>query len=284
MRIWHTMDRDRSVSLFDPNGIFWRVNREAVLLVGGGSALLLQIAHPLVAAGVAEHSGFREQPIRRLYRTVSSMQKIIYADRRTALAAASQVNRVHATVRGVLTEPTPVFPVGTPYCANDPALLLWVHAALLETTLRTYETFLPPLHASEREQYYQESKTIGALLGLTPSDLPEDYDAFSRYFDTMVNGPELHVTPTVAELAEQIIHPPISWFPRIAADALSIATTALLPEPIRKLYGLRWSPRRKHAWDFVRRSIRRTLPYVPEVLHTSRRARRSEKLLRQAIG
>ena len=112
------MHRDKTLPLFDPNGIFWRVNREAVLLVGGGSALLLQIAHPLVAAGVAEHSGFREQPVRRLYRTVSAMQKIIYADRQTALDAASRVNRVHATVHGVLTEPTPVFPVGTPYRAK----------------------------------------------------------------------------------------------------------------------------------------------------------------------
>jgi uncharacterized protein (DUF2236 family) len=278
------MHRDKTLPLFDPDGVFWRVNREAVLLVGGGSALLLQIAHPLVAAGVAEHSGFREQPVRRLYRTVSSMQKIIYADRQTALDAASRVNRVHATVHGVLTEPTPVFPVGTPYRANDPALLLWVHATLVETALRTYETFLPALHPSDRERYYQESKTIGALLGLTPSEVPEDYAAFSHYFRTMVEGPELHVTPTVAELAEQIIHPPISWFPRIAGDALSIATTALVPEPIRELYGLRWSPRRKLAWDFVRRSIRRTLPYVPEVLHSSRRARRSEKLFRRAVG
>ncbi len=277
------MHRDRSPPLFDPNGIFWRVNREALLLLGGGSALLLQIAHPLVAAGIAEHSGFREQPVRRLYRTVSSMRKIIYADRGTALATASHVNRVHATVHGVLTEPTPVFPVGTPYRANDPALLLWVHATLVETALRTYETFLPALRPSDRERYYQESKTIGAVLGLTHTDLPEDYDAFSRYFDTMVEGPELYLTPTVAELAEHIIHPPISWFPRIAGDALSIATTALLPEPIRALYGLRWSPRRKLAWDFVRRSIRRTLPYVPEVLHASRLARRSEKLLRRAV-
>ena len=276
--------RDTSLPLFDPNGVFWRVNREALLLVGGGSALLLQIAHPLVAAGVAEHSGFREEPVRRLYRTVTAMQKIVYADRRTALAAASQVNRVHATVRGVLTEPTPVFPVGTPYRASDPALLLWVHATLVETALRTYETFLPALHPSERERYYQESKTIGALLGLTPGDVPEDYDAFARYFDAMVEGPQLYVTPTVAELAEQIIHPPISWFPRIAGDALSIATTALLPEPIRELYGLRWSPRRKLAWNFVRRSIRRTLPYMPEVLRAGRTARRSEKMLRKAAG
>ena len=67
-------------TLLDPDGAYWRVNRESFLLLGGGAALLLQLAHPLVAAGVADHSNFRTEPVRRLYRTIRTMQEIIYED------------------------------------------------------------------------------------------------------------------------------------------------------------------------------------------------------------
>ena len=86
----------------DPHGVYWRVNRESFLLLGGGAALLLQLAHPLVAAGVADHSNFRAEPVKRLYRTIRTMQAVVYEDRHTAMAAARQVKRAHAGVRGRL--------------------------------------------------------------------------------------------------------------------------------------------------------------------------------------
>jgi uncharacterized protein (DUF2236 family) len=283
MKVLNTLARDGSEPLFDPEGVFWRVNREAFLLIGGGTALLLQVAHPLVAAGVAEHSEFREQPVRRLYGTVRAMRRIIYGDRATALAAAQQVRRVHARVKGELQEATRAFPVGTAYRANDPKLLLWVHATLVWTALRTYETFLPPLSVAERERYHEESKTVGTVLGLAHEQLPTDYAAFQRYFDGMVQGGELEVTPTGAALARDIIHPPISWFPRVAGDVLATATAALLPEPVRELYGLRWSPRRQWVSHFARRSLRRALPYLPDVLRAGRHARRGERRAIEAL-
>lgn len=275
---------EMSAPLFDPDGVFWRVNREAFLLIGGGTALLLQIAHPLVAAGVRDHSQFREQPVRRLYRTVRTMQAITYADRATAMAAAAQVRRVHASVRGTLTESTRGFAAGTPYRADDPELLLWVHSTLVRTALKTYETFLPALDAEERERYYAESKTVGKVLGLSERDLPASFDAFEDYFQAMLAGTDLDVTPANAELAADIIHPPISWFPRVAGDVLAVATAALLPEPVRALYGLRWSPRRQLAWRLARRSLRKGLPYVPDVLRAGRHARRGERRARALLS
>ncbi len=263
--------------LVDPAGAYWRVNRESFLLLGGGAALLLQLAHPLVAAGVADHSGFRDEPIKRLVRTVRTMQDIIYEDRATALGAARQVQRVHARVQGVLTEATSHYPAGTPYRASDPALLLWVHATLLTTALTTYEQFMPPLTPRERNAFYGESKAVARVLGLTDVDLPPDYRAFERYFLGMLKGPELAVTPRVLELAQHVIHPPISWVPRIAGDAASIATAALLPAPVRQLYGLRFGAKRQFAWRLLRRSLRKTLPYMPNVVRAGRHARRGER-------
>ncbi len=270
-------DAGGSGPLVSPGSTYWRVNRESFLLLGGGAALLLQLAHPLVAAGVADHSGFREQPVRRLYRTIQTMQDIVYEDADTARAAARRVQQVHAAVRGTLKEGTPRFPVGTPYRASDPALLLWVHGTLLATALTTYEQFLPPLTAEEKMDYYRESLPVARVLGLREADMPEDYPAFEAYFRNTVHSNLLAVTPGNRILAENIVHPPISWFPRIAGDALSVATAALLPAAVRRLYGLRWGTRRQLAWRLLRRSLRETWPYLPGVLRASRHARRGEK-------
>ena len=268
--------------LFDPGSVYWRVNREGFILLGGGAALLQQVAHPLVAAGVAEHSNFTQAPLRRLSRTLTAMHSIIYGPRPVALAAARGVNRAHDAVRGVLKEDTPNYPAGTPYRASEPELLLWVHATLVRTALFTYEQFMPRLSADERDAYYRDSQRLGHLLGLKPAEMPADFPAFERYYEGMISGGELALTPTVARLADQILYPPISWVPRVAGDVLSVATAALLPAQLRELYGLKWSRRRQFAWRAARRSLKEALPYVPDMVRAGRRARRGERLVRAA--
>src|SRR5438034_6002921 len=135
--------------LYTDDSITRRVNRENVLLLGGGRALLMQLAHPKVAAGVDEHSDFRQHPVRRLRRTVHLTMAIVFGDRETALAAARAVNQTHARVRG------------EDYRALDPDLLLWVHATLVDSALVTYETFVKQLSASQREAFVQESQLLG---------------------------------------------------------------------------------------------------------------------------
>src|SRR5215472_3016918 len=114
--------------LFDDDSIIRRVNRENVLMLGGGRALLMQLAHPKVAAGVDEHSDFRTRPMYRLRRTIRLTMAIVFGDKDTAMAAARNVNRVHARV------------TGRDYRALDPDLLLWVHSTLVDSALVTYET------------------------------------------------------------------------------------------------------------------------------------------------
>ena len=124
--------------LYPEGSITRRVNRENVLLLGGGRALLMQLAHPKVAAGVDEHSDFRTRPIRRLRRTIRMTMAIVFGDRDTAITAARAVNHAHGKVRG------------RDYRALDPDLLRWVHATLVDSALVTYETFVKPLSARER--------------------------------------------------------------------------------------------------------------------------------------
>src|SRR6202171_5027175 len=129
--------------LYSEDSITRRVNRENVLFLGGGRALLMQVAHPKVAAGVGRHSDFRTHPLRRLRRTILMTMAIVFGDRETAMAAARGVNQVHARVKG------------RDYRAMDPDLLLWVYATLADTALVTYEAFVKPLLPREREEFHQ---------------------------------------------------------------------------------------------------------------------------------
>jgi uncharacterized protein (DUF2236 family) len=139
-----------AAGLYRSSEIFWEVNREGVLLLTGARAVLMQVAHPLVAAGVAEHSRFREEPLGRLRRTLEGMLSMIYGDGAEAERAAAAVNRAHAAVRGDLSCATARFAKGTPYSATDPDLALWVHATLVDSALLGFETFVRELSPPSR--------------------------------------------------------------------------------------------------------------------------------------
>src|SRR5438309_5699708 len=168
--------------LYPEGSITRRVNRENILLLGGGRALLMQLAHPKVAAGVDDHSDFRSRPIRRLRRTVLMTMAIVFGERETALAAARSVNQAHGRVRG------------EDYRALDPDLLLWVHATLVDSALVTYEAFVQRLTASEREDFYQESKLLGELLGIPRERFPAMLSDFGQYMRQMLVEGEVRVT------------------------------------------------------------------------------------------
>ena len=264
--------------LFARDSIFRRVNREAVLLLGGQRALLLQLAHPLVAAGVADHSDFLAHPLRRLWRTVDTMLRIVHGDRATAEAAARALDAVHARVQGTLADGTAAFPAGTPYRAHDPALLLWVHATLVDSALVTYECFVRPLAADERERFYAESQIVARLLGVPEDRLPGSCGAFARYVEETITGRALDPMPTARRLADAILHPPLAFLPRLVGDVGAVVTLGLLPPLVRERYGLPWDAKRERGFAIARSVVRAVLPVLPDVLRAMPQARRAERL------
>src|SRR2546427_757838 len=153
----------------------WRLHREVVLLAGWGRAILLQLAHPLVAQGVADHSGFatdRRGHVKRLKRTLRAMLALTFGGPKGAEEAAAAINRIHDRVHGRLVEAAGSFAPGAPYSAHDPALLAWVHATLVDSFLLTYEHFVAPLTPAERDRYCREAGAGGPLLGIPPGLLP----------------------------------------------------------------------------------------------------------------
>lgn len=142
-----------------PESLLWRVNREPALLLVGMRALLMQIAHPKVAQGMADHSRFREDPLGRGIRTFNAMYRIIFGERDEAIAVALRVRMIHNRVSGWVADP---LPAGIPpdYDANDPELLFWVWATLLDSAVIAYERFVAPLGREEKDQFLGEARPL----------------------------------------------------------------------------------------------------------------------------
>lgn len=238
--------------LYPEHSITRRINRENVLLLGGGRALLMQLAHPSVSAGVDEHSDFRADPLRRLRRTVRLTMAIIFGDRETALAAVRTVNKVHARVRG------------EGYHALNPDLLLWVHATLVDSALVTYTTFVKPVTSREREDFYQESKLAGELLGIPRGHFPDGVDDFDRYMTRMLD--EVTVNDRSRALGRLVMRPRVRLVPGAAMIPFEIVTAGLLPPVLREQYGLRWGSGQQRVFRLATATLPHAVKLTPPVL------------------
>src|SRR5438093_2597604 len=165
-------------------------------------------AHPLVAAGVAEHSRFRKHRLARLYRTSMAAAAITFGSREFALRAIRSVNQKHQRVHGVLKTGEGVFPAGTQYDANDPELKLWVLNTIVDSTLLVYELFVSPLSDDEREQYYRDSLLVARLFAIPECITPATYVEFRSYMSHMLDGNVITAADPARQLAGALFSPP----------------------------------------------------------------------------
>jgi uncharacterized protein (DUF2236 family) len=247
--------------IFGPASVTWRIDREAVLFLGAGRALLLQLAHPWVAAAIAEHSRTLLDPVGRFHRTFELMFTMVFGSRDGALAAAQRLYRRHTMISGVLPETVGPFAGGSSYCANDVAALRWVHATLVETSAMAYGLVLPPLSVEERERYWAESRLFAGLFGLKRSDLPADWTAFADYNAAMAQSDILTVSDAAREVAGQIFAGARRWLrPPRWYLALSVG---MLPERLRAGFGFDVNERDRKAADRALVWLRRVYPHLP---------------------
>lgn len=273
---------------FSPEGgeaaqITWRVHREIVLLAGWGRAILLQLAHPLVAQGVADHSGFAEDRwgrVGRLRRTVKAMLALTFGASEESAAAAEAINRIHDHVHGRLVEATAGFAAGARYSAHDPALLAWVHATLVDTFLLTYERFVAPLTPAERDRYCREAGAAAPLLGIPPHALPGTTAALADYMERMLAGGEIVVTDTARSLAREVLSLGLPWPGRPLAGLARLLAVGLLPQPIREAYGFEWTRGQERMLRGLAAATRHTLPLLPPILRCWPAARRAARRAR----
>jgi uncharacterized protein (DUF2236 family) len=258
----------------------WKLQREVVLLAGWGRAILLQIAHPLVAQGVADHSGFaaeRWARVGRLKRTVEAMLALTFGTPAESVAAAAGINRIHDRVHGRLPQPAGAFASGSGYSAHDPKLLTWVHVTLVDTFLVTYERFVAPLTPAERDRYCVEATVSAPLLGIAPEALPRSASELSACMERMLASDQIAVTDTARRLADEIVSRALPWPARPLLALAGLPTVGLLPASIREAYGFEWTPRQERALRLLSAATRRSLPLLPPLLRHWPAARRAAR-------
>jgi uncharacterized protein (DUF2236 family) len=269
--------RMNALGLFGPHSESWRLNREATLLLGAGPrAVLMQIAHPLVAEGVAQHSNFQGDPWHRLRATLRSYLTIVYGTTAQARAEIGRLNRFHRNVTGPIRDPDAARSFGGSYAARDPELSLWVHATLIDATLVAYERWIGPLAAGRRAAFYSESRPIGRAFGVPDELLPADVAAFDAYIERMI-GPDgpIKVGATARELAGAILRPPLGpLHPILARIPASLYAWTLwpaidlLPVRIRTGYGLPWGGRERAVAAWLSAGYRAWRPLLPASFRT----------------
>lgn len=277
--------------LYGPASEAWRLNREAVLLLGAGPrALLLQIAHPAVAAAVDAHSDFRADPWRRLMATLRSYLTIVYG---TTAAARAEIRRLNALHRAI---------AGPGYAARDPELSLWVHATLIDSTIVANNAWLVPLSRDRRAAFYTETRAIGRAFGVPDALLPTDLDAFDAYVAGMLDpaGP-VRVSTVSQALAQAVLHPPLealaAWLPGGAGLRAALAkvplglyewmlwpSIGLLPDGVREAYGLPWGRRERLVTAWLVTSWRVLRPVLPDRFRQMPKALAADRRMRGRGG
>ncbi|GAA2453117.1 oxygenase MpaB family protein [Actinomadura vinacea] len=243
-----------------------RVAAEPAVLLGAGRALLLQVAHPRIAQGVADHSDLRQRPLDRLFGTLDFLTIVAFGTEEEAERIGRAIRRMHERI------------TGPGYSGNDPDLQVWVNATLIDAALHVYERVLGSPSGDLAAAYVDQARCVADVLGCPPGAQPADIAAFRRYMDEMIST--LEVTDTGREVMRAVL-----WSRKLRwmAPALWVnrfVTTGMLPEPIREQYGLPWSDRKDRVlWTVLRAvsSVYRLVPRrvrqagIPLMLWSSRR-------------
>jgi len=244
-----------------------RINAERVLILAWLRAILLQLAHPLIAAGVAEHSTFRgntQGALFRLHQTIGAMLAISFGTADQRQTAIDGIRAIHRRVHGRLPHACGRFAAGTNYSAEDPELLLWVHATLIESTLLAYEQLVAPLTDAERDRYCIESADVAVALGAAVDAVPRSWNAMRALVTRGYTSGDIVVGHQARTLASSLVTPFEGRIGRsVVTPILSLLAAGQLPAAIRSQYGFAWGPGRERA--FLRtialfRVGRRTLP------------------------
>src|SRR5947208_10414343 len=195
------MQRAAHPGLFAPESVTWRVHADPSMLIGGMRALLIQALHPLAMAGVEQHSDYRADPWGRLQRTVEYVLTTTYGTREEAEAAGRIVQAVHKRING--TDPV----TGKTYSAEDPDLLVWVHAVEVHSFLSAYRRYgSSRLTEEDADRYIAEQVGGAALVGLEAAKVPASRAQLRDYFMSVED--ELRPSPYSRDAAKVVLNPP----------------------------------------------------------------------------
>ena len=227
----NTLDYPDDPGLCGPSSVTWPVIGDAAAFIGGIRALLIQAAHPEVAAGVSDHSRYQEDPLGRLSRTSAYVTATSFGARPEVEAAVRLVRGAHRPVKGESHR-------GRKYAAGTPALAAWVHNALTDSFLQAFQSFGPrKLPSQEADTFVAEQTAIGGLLGADP--MPDTADALAHW---IADHPDVGPSPGLVAAVDFVRNPPLPWHVRIPYRLMFVAAAATVPPRLRRILGVRRVP------------------------------------------
>lgn len=266
--------------LFSPDSMYWRVNREWLIALAGPRAVLMELAHPAIAAGIAQHSNYRGDPMGRLYRTMKIMTEISFGTPEEMRAALKHFHAAHVRVNGKMEATVEGGQQTAPaYNARDPRLQFWVLATLIDSVPRAYESFVMPLTPAEKSMYYADCQRLARVLGIPQDAIPANFPAFEQYMHDTLNGDVLRVTEDARNVVNALFAPTLRG--RITRR-FSFASIGTLPPRLRDAYGLEWSPARDKNLARLTRIISRVRPHIPHAVAIHPKAWAMERNLAMA--
>ena len=240
-----------------------RLSAEPVVGLVLQRALVLEVGHTKIGAGVEDHSSFRRVPYRRLWATLDAALRLVWGDDELARGAARQVYRFHDHVNGALPEPSEAWPEGGRYTAHDATLLLWVWATLIDTALCALTRWLGPLPDLDADAYYADMCTFARFFGIPADLIPPDRAAFATYVEGVLAGDDLMPTPTSRGMVHDVLWVPNGRVPDVAVRPLRVLTIGTLDPRIRERFELSLSPRDQRLFDRLDGLLRRYYRYRP---------------------
>jgi len=250
--------------VFGPASMMWRIDKEATVFLGAGRALLLQLAHPWVAAAITQHSRTLADPVGRFHRTFSVMFTLVFGTTAQAVAAARRLHRRHAGIGGTLAEAVGPFPRGSHYAANDVAALRWVYATLVDTALVAHQLVHPPLSAEERERYWVEARLFAGFFGIPQDALARNWAGFAADNEAILRSPVLTAGAEARAITAAILSGSGTWVP--IPSWYRGLTARLLPERLREEFGLAYGAIEQRKTERALAVLRRLYPLLPRRL------------------
>jgi uncharacterized protein (DUF2236 family) len=252
-----------------PGSAVWRYAGDARLIATGAYAILLQVGHPTVGAGVSEHSDFRADPWGRLLRTLDYSYAMTYGGPAVAGEMGRRIREMHKHIKGVK-------PDGERYHALEPEAYAWVHATLAHSIVRGHELLGSPMSPGEIEDFYVDWRRAGRLIGIRERDLPSSWADFGHYFEWMVEE-RLERTAAVDEVLESLsspTRPPLDFLPEAvwrvarvpAMHQTNLVTAGLMPTQLRRRFGVSWSLSKENQLRALAAASRAATPLLPRTL------------------
>ncbi len=240
-------DHPADGGLYGPRSIVWRVHRDRSFPVAGIRSLMIQALHPLAMAGVEQHSDWKRNPIGRLAATSGYVLTVTYGDTASAHRAAARVREVHKWVRGVDAV------TGLEYRAEDPSLLLWIHAAMVDSIIHVLQRYGRALDAADADRYVDEMVSFAELVGVPAEQVPRSVSSLREYMESV---PLLQATPAARDAIGIILDPPgIDAGTRELWHDLGQVAVGTLSESVRSMYGFEAPPAELMERESVRQLI-----------------------------